>query len=137
MIALDTNIWIYSHDTRDASKQAQAQSLIQQVQPSLALPWQIGCEFIAACRKLQPLGFSMQDAWDGLRDMQAMAAALLLPIPEIWRDAESLMARFGLSFWDALLAASCIRGGVTTLYSEDFGTLTSVDSLAIQKPFMP
>src|SRR6266851_6914561 len=62
MIALDTNIWIYSHDTRDPAKQAAAQQLIGQTRP-LALPWQVGCEFVAASRKLQAQGFSEQQAW--------------------------------------------------------------------------
>jgi predicted nucleic acid-binding protein len=47
MNVLDTNIWLYSHDTRDPHKQAIAQQLIATVRP-LALPWQVGCEFIAA-----------------------------------------------------------------------------------------
>jgi len=42
MIALDKNIWLYSHDTRDPRKQALAQRLIATVRP-LALPWQVGC----------------------------------------------------------------------------------------------
>jgi hypothetical protein len=51
MNAVDTNVWLYSHDTRDPRKQALAQQLIASTRP-LALPWQVGCEFIAASRKL-------------------------------------------------------------------------------------
>jgi predicted nucleic acid-binding protein len=40
MNAIDTNVWLYSHDTRDAHKQAVAQSLIANLR-SLALPWQV------------------------------------------------------------------------------------------------
>ena len=65
MNVLDTNIWIYSHDTRDPHKQARAQQLIATVRP-LALPWQVGCEFIAACRKLAPAGFTETQAWSAL-----------------------------------------------------------------------
>jgi len=49
--------------------------------------------------------------------------------------AESMMWRFGLSSWDALLAATSIGGGATTLFTEDFGSLTAIDSLAIVNPF--
>ena len=56
MNALDTNIWIYSHDTRDPEKQRRAQELIRTVQP-LAPLWQVGCEFIAASRRLASMGF--------------------------------------------------------------------------------
>ncbi len=62
MNAIDTNIWVYSHDGRDLHKQQVAQQLIASVRP-LALPWQVGCEFMAASRKLTALGFDEAKAW--------------------------------------------------------------------------
>jgi predicted nucleic acid-binding protein len=110
MNVIDTNIWIYSHDTRDRHKQLTAQSLIATVR-SMALPWQVGCEFIAACRKLAAIGFDETRAWTALADMQAMANVVLMPSEDHWHEARSLQLRHSLSFWDALLAAACIRGG--------------------------
>jgi predicted nucleic acid-binding protein len=81
MITIDTNIWIYSHDTRYPDKQQRAQELIQEASP-LTLPWQVGCEFIAASRKLEPFGFSEEDAWAALEDMCNMADAIPMPEPE-------------------------------------------------------
>jgi predicted nucleic acid-binding protein len=75
MNAIDTNIWVYCHDARDGEKQRAAQQLIETAE-SMALPWQVGCEFIAAARKLQPFGFTQEEAWQSLEDMQAMAAAI-------------------------------------------------------------
>jgi hypothetical protein len=77
MNAVDTNLWIYCHDTLDPNKQLVAQHLIATVRP-LALPWQVGCEFIAANRKLAPQGFDEIQAWSALTRMQAMANVLLL-----------------------------------------------------------
>lgn len=134
MNAIDTNIWIYSHDRRDAEKQRVAKRLIATLDP-LALLWQVGCEFIAAARKLDPFGFSLQDAWDALADMQAMADVVLLPSTEVWTNARDLQERLQLHFWDALIAAACIQGGVETLYSEDFGDRGSIDGLRIVNPF--
>lgn len=51
MNVVDTNIWIYCHDTRDPAKQQRARELVRTVRP-LTLLWQVGCEFIAASRKL-------------------------------------------------------------------------------------
>jgi hypothetical protein len=65
MNAVDTNLWIYCHDTRDPNKQLVAQHLIATLRP-LALPWQVGCEFIAASRKLAQQGFDEPQAWSGL-----------------------------------------------------------------------
>src|SRR5436189_3569840 len=110
MNAIDTNIWVYSHDNRDLRKQQVAQQLIATVRP-LALPWQVGCEFIAASRKLATVGFDEAKAWLALTKMQIMADAILLPSPSLWVESQSLQGRHMLSFWDALLASSCIQGG--------------------------
>ena len=72
MNAIDTNIWVYSHDTRDPHKQAVAQQLIATTRP-LALPWQVSCEFIAASRKLATVGFTEAQAWSALAAMQTLA----------------------------------------------------------------
>lgn len=134
MNAIDTNVWIYSHDSRDPEKQHTAQQLIATAHPML-LPWQVGCEFIAASRKLKPLGFSEEKAWMALAAMQTMASTVLLPVPEIWSETQAIQARLSLSFWDALLIAACVRGGVTTLYTEDFGGKSPIDGLSIVNPF--
>ena len=134
MNAIDTTVLIYRHDTRDPVKQALAKQLVNTTRP-LALPWQVGCEFIAASRKLRPLGFSEDDAWDALTDLQAMAGVVLLPVPDLWPETRSLQARYSLSFWDALLVAACIRGGVQVLYTEDMGAPRLIDTLALVNPF--
>src|SRR6266849_1450306 len=117
MNVIDTNIWVYRHDKRDPQKQFVAKNLISTIRP-LALPWQVGCEFIAASRKLVPTGFSEADAWAALADMQTIAAMVLMPIPRLWTDAQSLQTRHTLSFWDALLVAACLHAGVHVLYTE-------------------
>ena len=134
MNGFDTNVWIYSHDSRDPQKQQIANDLIAMIRP-FALPWQVGCEFIAASRKLHGVGFTVAKAWAALDDMQNLASTLLMPGPALWTDARDFQNRFQLSVWDALLVAACIGGGVQTLYSEDFGQIRQIDSLAIINPF--
>jgi predicted nucleic acid-binding protein len=135
MNAIDTNIWIYSHDTRDLSKQLVAQNLIGVLRP-LALPWQVGCEFIAASRKLASIGFTEAQAWAALTHMQAMSNVVLLPTPRLWQAAQPLQSKHMLSFWDALMVGACIQGGVQVLYTEDLGTLSTVNGLTIVNPFL-
>jgi predicted nucleic acid-binding protein len=136
MNAIDTNVWIYRHDTRDPHKQTVARRLVSTVRP-IVLPWQVGCEFMAATRKLAPLGFDAAMAWDALTDMQAIATTVLLPDIQLWQDAQSLQARHILSFWDALLVAACLHGGVKTLYTEDMGSPRQIDGLLLVNPFLP
>ncbi len=135
MNAVDTNLWIYCHDTLDPNKQLVAQHLIASLRP-LALPWQVGCEFIAASRKLAPQGFDVTQAWSALTQMQAMANVLLLPTPQLWPATQVLQSKHGLSFWDGLLVAACIDGGVQVLFTEDMGAPRIVDSLSLVNPFV-
>jgi len=136
MNVLDTNIWLYSHDTRDPHKQARAQHLIATVRP-LALPWQVGCEFVAASRKLASAGFTEAQAWSALTAMQALADAILLPVPDLWPKTHTLLGRYSLSFWDALLVTACLHDGVRILYTEDIGAPRIIDSLSLVNPFIP
>jgi predicted nucleic acid-binding protein len=135
MNALDTNVWLYSHDTRDPQKQQVAQRLIAAVRP-LALPWQVGCEFVAAGRKLAPAGFTEAHAWAALAAMWALADVVLLPVPDLWPETQILQSRYSLSFWDALLVTACLRGGVQTLYTEDLGAPRTIDRLSLVNPFL-
>jgi len=46
-----------------------------------------------------------------------------------------LLARYSLSFWDALIIAACLEADVTRLYSEDFDAYPRIDGLEIVNPF--
>jgi predicted nucleic acid-binding protein len=135
MNAHDTNIWVYSHDTRDPVKQLAAQHVLATTQPFVLL-WQVGCEFLAASRKLQSLGLTEDKAWQALGDMQAAAAEVVLPDVQVWSEARALQGRHTLSFWDALLVAACVRRGVRTLYTEDMGAPRVIDGLSLVNPFL-
>jgi predicted nucleic acid-binding protein len=134
MNAIDTNVWVYRYDSRDPAKQQIAEQLITTVRPQVLL-WQVGCEFIAASRKLAAFGFTDDQAWAALADMQTLAVAVAFPDAQVWADAKALQQRHMLSFWDALLVAACIRAGVQTLYTEDIGAPRTIDTLALVNPF--
>jgi predicted nucleic acid-binding protein len=134
MNAIDTNVWIYCHDSRDAEKQRIAQRLIETVAP-IALLWQVGCEFIAAARKLRPFGFDDDQAWQSLEDMRAMADAILLPVGELWAGCRAIQRQHTLHFWDAILIATCVHYEVKTLYSEDISESDDFHGLKVVNPF--
>lgn len=124
MNAVDTNILIYVHDPRDLSKQATAEFLLDAVS-DLALLWQVACEYIAASRKLVPFGYDLTKALEDVRDMRATWKTIL-PSWAIHDLAEELMADYSLSFWDAMIIAACLDGGVRCLYSEDFDSYSKI-----------
>lgn len=135
MNAIDTNIWIYSHDSRDIRKQRIARQLVADLS-SLALLWQVGCEFIFASKKLAPLGFTEEHAWNSLDKICNMANAIIMPTPDVWLKSRELQNSLSIQFWDALIVSACLKGNVKTLYSEDFSHAQKIETLEIINPFV-
>jgi predicted nucleic acid-binding protein len=69
MNAVDTNILLYVHDPGDLTKQATAASLVQSLTDGVLL-WQVACEYLAASRRLEALGYRRSQAWEGIRDLR-------------------------------------------------------------------
>ncbi|HVG20970.1 MAG TPA: nucleic-acid-binding protein, contains PIN domain protein, partial [Blastocatellia bacterium] len=60
------------------------------------------------------------------------------PILPGWRvmdRAKQLSNSHSLSYWDSMIIAACLEGGVTRLYSEDFDGYSNIDSLSLVNPF--
>ncbi len=133
MNAVDTNILIYARDPRDPAKQATAISLLASLVDG-ALLWQVACEYIAASRKLEPFGYDRTQALADVADMRS-AWETVLPSWNVLDRAETLLTKYKLSFWDALIIAACLEGGVKRLYSEDFDSSAQAEGLEIINPF--
>lgn len=134
MNAVDTNVLIYCYDRRDPRKQQLAQSLLAGLE-SFVLLWQVGSEFIAASRKLAADGFTEDDAWQALTRLQKLAVRELMPVPAVWEQCARLRQSHALQFWDALIVAACLEGGISTLHSEDLAGHGRIDGLSIVDPF--
>jgi predicted nucleic acid-binding protein len=135
MNAVDTNVLFYSQDPRDERKQTVAADLIENLDDGVLL-WQVCCEFIANARKLEPFGYSLDDAHEDIRELRIVWKI----VPPLWEDldrAQDLMNRYSLAFWDALLVACCLGGKVNRLYSEDLTGYDHIDGLELVNPFAP
>lgn len=132
MNAVDTNILIYVNDPRDRVKQEIAVSLISDLVDGILL-WQVACEYLAASRKLESLGYDRVQAYQYIRDLQQVWYTAL-PTWMVLDRAENLMNRFSLSHWDAMIVAACLEAKVQRLYTEDFG-YSNIDTLEIINPF--
>jgi predicted nucleic acid-binding protein len=133
MNAVDTNILIYAHDPRDPMKRATALSLINSLIDG-ALLWQAACEFLWVSRKLEPFGYTQAQAWSEIHRPRLVWT----PIRLNWRvldKAQQLLANYSLSYWDALIIAACLEGGVACLYSEDFTGYSHIEGLRLINPF--
>lgn len=132
MNAVDTNILIYVNDPRDRVKQEIAISLISELVEGVLL-WQVACEYLAASRKLESLGYNRVQAYQYIRDLQQVWHTAL-PTWNVLDRAENLMSRFSLSHWDAMIVAACLEAKVEKLFTEDFG-YSNIDGLEIINPF--
>jgi predicted nucleic acid-binding protein len=93
------------------------------------LHWQVACEYLAASRKLEPVGYDRVQAYQYLRDLQQVWYTVI-PTWSVIDHAENLMSRFSLSHWDAMIVAAFLEANVQRLYSENFG-YSNIDSLEI------
>lgn len=125
MNAVDTNVLIYAHDPRDPAKQQAADALVQSLVDGVLL-WQVACEFISASRKLAPLGFGRDRAWQEMYKLHRLWTTKL-PSWAVIETAQELLNAYSLSFWDATIVAACLDGGVTCLYSEDFDSYSNIE----------
>jgi predicted nucleic acid-binding protein len=132
MNAVNTNILIYVNDPRNPDKQAVAASLIPSLTEGILL-WQVACEYLAASRKLESLGYDRAQAYQYIRDLQQVWYTAL-PTWTVIDRAENLISRFSLSHWDSMIVAACLEVNVQRLYTEDFG-YSSIDGLEIINPF--
>ena len=133
MNAVDTNILLYVHDPRDPEKQRKAAALIEG-QAEAALLWQVACEYLAASRKLQTLGYGFPQAYEDISDLRAVWSTYY-PTWNVLERATRLMSAYSLSYWDAMIAGACLEAGIERLYSEDFGGYPAIDGLEIVDPF--
>lgn len=62
-VGFDTNIFVYAVNRFEPARQVAALDLLHR-HPNGVLLWQVSCEFIAACRKLERHGVTPEDAWD-------------------------------------------------------------------------
>ena len=132
MNAVDTNSLIYVNDPRDSVMQQAAAYLVSNLTEGILL-WQVACEYLAASRKLESLGYDRAQAYQNIRDLQQVWYTAL-PTWSMIDRAENLMSRFNLSHWDSMIIAACLEANLHTLYTEDLG-YSSIDGLKIVNPF--
>jgi len=129
----DTNVLLYSFDSRDAVKREKAREWIDYLWRTGEgrLSWQVLNEFYAnASRKMS---------------VPAAEAREAVTIFSQWRPAGISMAVFDrawhwmdraqLSWWDSLILASAERLGCRWLVSEDFQSGRNYEGITVINPF--
>lgn len=135
LVFVDTNVLVYHRDSTEPQKQRQAALW-------MAYLWEAGAGrvsqqvlqeyYVTVTRKLEP-GLSVDEAREDVAALSAWNP--LAPDAELLEDAWAIEDRYGLSFWDALIAAAARRLGCTTLLTEDLQDGQELGNLTVRSPF--
>jgi predicted nucleic acid-binding protein len=132
---LDTNIFVYSFDSKEPGKQTRAQELIRTgLEGQGKISWQVIQEFsnVALHKFERPMGR------DDLRDYMH---TVLLPLCTVWpeeslyNEALSAGLETGYRWYDSLILVSALKSNATILYSEDLQHDRVYKGIRIHNPF--
>jgi hypothetical protein len=129
----DTNLLLYSFDSRDAIKRAKASQWIDHlwITGEGRLSWQVLNEFYANAQR--KMGVPVAVAREAVMVFsQWQPSSVGLPVVQrawYWMD------RAQLSWWDGLILASAERLGCRWLLSEDFQSGRSYEGITVINPF--
>ena len=133
---LDTNIFVYSFDSNEPSKNAIARELIQN-----ALNEQIGCissqviqEFLHVTTKKFKPPLTHQDSLKYLNTVLAPLCDIFTSV-ELYKKTIETSERWKYSFYDSMILTAAIQANCTVLYSEDLQHGQKIEFLTILNPF--
>jgi predicted nucleic acid-binding protein len=139
MIAIDTNVLIYSIDRNNIEKRGKARSLLRQLrgQPGdVIIPWQVLGELLRFLRSLQDQKRIDRADLERIFSAYRRLFPLALPTTSILDQAISLTNRYSLSHWDSMLLGACAEAKMDTLYTEDMGAPVVIDRIVLINPFV-
>jgi predicted nucleic acid-binding protein len=135
MIAIDTNVLIYSVDRNDIVKRAKARALLRQLRlrpDDVIIPWQVMGEFLRFLRSLQDQKRIQREDLERVFNAYRRLIPLVLRTLSVLDRANSLTSRYSPSHWDSML----LGARVDKLYTEDIGAPIVIDGIALVNPFL-
>ena len=135
-VFVDTNVLLYGEDAADAMKQAQAIAWLGELWKRRCgrLSTQVLNEFyVSATRKAKP-PMPAGDARAEVRRYQRWQPWQVdhATVESAW----AIESRFGLTYWNALIAAAAQQMGCRFLLSEDMQHEQQIDGVQIINPFL-
>ena len=132
---VDTNVLIYAHDVDAGDRHAVAAELVAELWETrrAVISTQVLQEFyVNATRKIPtpiPRGMARR-----IVKTYAVWQTELVGPPDI-QIASELEEQHQLSFWDALIVAAALKGGASTILTEDMSAGRRISGVLIENPF--
>jgi predicted nucleic acid-binding protein len=132
---VDTNILIYAHDTSAGTKHERARAIIEDLwrTRSGVVSTQVLQELSVNLRRKAGRPLDLKTTREVVTDY--LSWEVVVNTGESVLEALEIEARYGISFWDALVIQAAEAAGVAVLYSEDlsdgqlYGTVRVVNPL--------
>jgi predicted nucleic acid-binding protein len=133
---LDTNVFVYTFDGRDASKRARARSLVQTALEtgSGLTSFQVVQEFLNVATRKFAVPLEVDDC-------ALYIDRVLGPLCEVhssiglYHRAVEIQERWRLSFYDSLIVSAALSASCTTLFSEDLQDGQRIREITVRNPF--
>ena len=134
---VDTNVLIYAHDVDAGERHAVAARLVAQLWETrvAVISTQVLQEFYVNATRKIPSPLPRAEAREVVKTYAAWQTEVIGP-PEITLASE-LEERHQLSFWDALIVAAALKGGASSILSEDLSPGRTISGIRIENPFTP
>lgn len=134
---LDSNVFIYMLDNKDARKRALAAGIVRDAADHATgvISTQVVQETLnVLTRKLAPAVTPL----DTRRFLDGILGPLwrLAPSMGTFHRALDVQGRWSLHFYDALIVAAALEAGCDTLYTEDLSHGQRFGDLAVVNPFL-
>jgi len=133
---LDTNIFIYTFDSRFPQKRNLSRDLVQRaLEGKGCISWQVIQEFSHAALHKFARPFPLEE-------LKEYLSTVLFPLCTVWPDDSiffqtlTVKLETGYSWYDSLIVASALRSGAAILYSEDLQDGKIFRKLRIKNPFL-
>jgi len=133
---LDTNLFVYTFDTKAPAKSRKAAALIRHASDTGEgiISYQVVQEFfnVALRRFAQPMSVAEAEQYliTVLRPLLAVHSS-----PAIYFAALRIAEKHRMSWYDSLIIAAALEGQCDRLYSEDFQDGQKIETLRIENPF--
>lgn len=133
---LDTNVFVHAFDEAAPRKSRRANELVRAAihERSGIISYQVVQEFFNVALRCFSRPMSVADAEQYLtttfRPLLAIHSSVAL-----YNEGLRFASKYGLSWYDALIAASAAEGGCRLLYSEDFQDGQRFGDLRVENPF--
>ena len=134
-VFLDTNVLVYAFDLSEPEKRRVALEVFRETtsRGTAVLSTQVLQEFfVIVTRKLNP-PMPHEEAEEAVRRLAMLPCPLI--DPDLVVNAVRTSNKHRLSLWDALILETALRGGCTTVFTEDLQDGFELAGLKVTNPF--